>query len=75
MKDVSRVLCYLGESINNSNLIEVLLESGIDIKKEVILPEGEFRTYIERPAEGISLVFTDGATRDTHYNLKGLQGG
>ena len=59
--DVNLIIPHLGESISAPALAGVLTNYGIDVKQEVNLPDGEYRDYVERPAEGFSLVFTDEA--------------
>lgn len=34
---------------------------GIDLSRELVLPEGEFHAYVERPTAGLAFVFSDEA--------------
>jgi hypothetical protein len=59
--NIDTLLHCLGESTKNENLVDTLIKLGIDVMTELTLPDGEYRAYIERPKEGVSLVFTDEA--------------
>lgn len=51
----------IGQTSNDENLVRELLVAGVDLSEGLDLPEGEYRTYVERPENGFSLVFTDEA--------------
>ncbi|HEY9199450.1 MAG TPA: hypothetical protein VIR60_08790 [Gammaproteobacteria bacterium] len=51
----------MGLCIGEPALRVGLLREQVDISKCPPLPEGEYRTYLEMPDQGVSLVFTDEA--------------
>lgn len=57
--NLNEIISNLGKPA--STLQSSFLSSGIDIAAELKLPSSEFRTYLERPSFGYSLVFTDEA--------------
>jgi hypothetical protein len=59
--EIGKLLKHLGQSITSQKLLNDLLEIGINPSQELILPDGEYRAYIERSNEGLSFVFTDEA--------------
>ncbi len=59
--ETENLLECLGEPISSRRLASALQEESIDLSNGLILPEGEYRAYIERPTEGYSLAFTDEA--------------
>ena len=51
----------LGRSVTDQEAKNYFSSLGINLDKQLSLPEGEYRAYIECPSEGISFVFTDEA--------------
>lgn len=58
---IKELLDCLGEPETSEKLKKILHEIDVDLSSELVLSEGEYRAYIERPSEGYSLVFTDEA--------------
>ncbi|MBC3909708.1 hypothetical protein [Undibacterium umbellatum] len=54
-------ISHLGKDVSTSSLALQFSSIGIDLTNELVLPEGEFDCYIERPIDGICFVFTDDA--------------
>ncbi|WP_447927010.1 hypothetical protein [Vreelandella sp. EE27] len=59
--EIENLLGCLGDAVSSRQLNSILQKEGIDLSSDLILPDSEYRTYIERPAKGYSLVFTDEA--------------
>ncbi|WP_447529897.1 hypothetical protein [Vreelandella sp. TE19] len=59
--EIESLLKCLGEPASSRQLARILQQEGIDLSSELILPDSEYRAYIERPSKGYSLVFTDEA--------------
>ena len=57
--DISLLKKILGLSVEEEETISAFNRYGIDLKKELHLSEGDYRTYLDREADGICYVFTD----------------
>lgn len=55
------LLRHLGRRADDPSLLQLLADNSISAQDELELPAGEFNAYIERPAQGYALVFTDEA--------------
>lgn len=55
------LISFLGKTSKDELLIQYFSSINIDISDKLSLPDGEYRTYIDKPELGISLAFTDEA--------------
>lgn len=59
MLDTDSLLLFMGFSSIDENLIDFMKQYHIYLEQELSLGNDEYRTYIERPKDGFSLIFTD----------------
>jgi|VirMetMinimDraft_7_1064189.scaffolds.fasta_scaffold62519_1 hypothetical protein len=57
--DISLLKKVLGLSVEEEETISAFNRYGIDLKKELHLSEGDYRTYLDCETDGICYVFTD----------------
>src|SRR5690554_5731079 len=55
------LLDFLGSGSEDDSLVRCFKENSIELKNQLFLEDGLFRTYMEVQITGISLVFTDEA--------------
>ncbi|WP_199611768.1 hypothetical protein [Flocculibacter collagenilyticus] len=57
---IDKLITALGKSYSDPLLSDALSVLEVDISNELILPDNEYRVYVERPDYGLALTFTDG---------------
>lgn len=61
MNETRHLLNLFGSPASDQTLLSYMADNKIFINDELLLENGRYRAYIERPDEGFSLVFTDEA--------------
>ncbi len=59
--NLEKFIRLIGKSASDEELTNAVSIVDVNLKKELQLPDGEYRAYIECPKSGFSLVFTDKA--------------
>lgn len=57
--ELDAMIRHFGEPVSMPGLVAYFAGIGVDLNDELVLPEGEFDAYVERPQEGYCAVFTD----------------
>lgn len=58
---VEKFISVLGYPYNDSKVVDVFADIGVNVLSDAVLADGDYNAYIEIPENGVSFVFTDEA--------------